>query len=63
MSVNYTYSVSGDTSNGINSAKLTYEIQASAIVTALDYININGDVCDIYFKATLSSEEIGRAHV
>lgn len=45
------------TSNGVNPTKLTYEIQSSDIIIALSHININGDVCDVYFKAVLSSED------
>ena len=52
----YTYSIQNDTPNHkVATDRLTVEIQASAIVTALDYINTNGDVLDIWFKAELSS--------
>jgi hypothetical protein len=52
----YTYSISGDFPNAkVNSDSLTIEIQASAIVTALDRIDTAGDVCDIWFKDALSA--------
>lgn len=51
----YTYSVSGDFPNQkVNSNQLTQEIEASAIATVLDCININEDVCDIWFVDALS---------
>jgi hypothetical protein len=51
----YTYSVSGDTADGkVAPDSLANEIQASSIVTALDYISVNGDVLDIWFKDALS---------
>jgi len=51
----YTYSVSGDFPNGkVVPSSLTLEIQADADITiALDYINVSGDDCDIWFKDTL----------
>jgi hypothetical protein len=55
-STKYTYSIANDTANGeVAVSKLTSEIQQSAIVTALDYISVNGDVLDIWTKADLSS--------
>jgi hypothetical protein len=54
-STKYTYSISGDTANGVlNSTDLKAEIAASAIVTALDYITSTGNVLDIWMKAALS---------
>lgn len=51
----YTYSISTDFPNAkVESTRLTQEIQASAIVTALDRIDTAGDVCDIWFKDALS---------
>ncbi len=51
----YTYSISTDFLNQIVATdRLTQEIQTSAIVIALDYINTNGDDCDIWFKDVLS---------
>lgn len=38
-----------------NLDRFTSEIRASSIVTALDYINMSGDVVDIWFKDVLSS--------
>jgi len=55
-SVKYSYSISTDFPNQkVATDRLTLEIQESEIVTALDYINTNGDDCDIWFKASLSS--------
>lgn len=55
MSTKYTYSVTGDTPNGsISVSSLTSEIKSSDISVALDYININSDVCDVWFKDSLS---------
>jgi hypothetical protein len=42
----------------VNIAKLTKEIQASAITVALDHINSSGSACDVVFKAELSEEEL-----
>lgn len=56
MATEYTYSVSVDFPNGkVDLSRLTFEIQGSTIVTALDHIETNGDVCSIWFKAALSS--------
>jgi len=55
-SVKYTYSISTDFPNQkVASDRLTQEIGASAIVTALGYIETVGDDCDIWFKDALSS--------
>jgi hypothetical protein len=55
-STKYTYSISSDFPNhAVSSDRLTIEIQQSAIVTALDYINTAGDDCDVWFKDALSS--------
>jgi len=52
----YTYSISQDFPNGkVSTDRLSQEIRGSAIIEALDFINTNGDVCDIYFKAELTS--------
>jgi len=51
----YTYSVSGDTANGaVSSDSLATEIATSAIVIALDYIAVTGDVLDVWMKDALS---------
>src|SRR5574338_92962 len=51
----YTYSISTDFPNQIVATdRLSVEIDNSAIVTALDYINTSGDDCDIWFKDALS---------
>lgn len=58
MSYTYTYSIANDFPGGaVNVSKLSTEIQASSIVTALDYINTNGDAIAIVFKAELSAED------
>ena len=50
-----TYSIANDTLNGAYAGdSLTSEIQASAIVTALDSINTEDDDLNIVFKDTLS---------
>ncbi len=55
----YTYSVSGDFPNQkVAPDRLTQEIQTSSIVTALDYINVSGDDCDIWFKDSLSAGDV-----
>ena len=56
--VNYIYSVSTDTLNGkVNPVTLSQEIANSAITIALDYINIVGDVLNVWFKAAISPTE------
>lgn len=55
---NYPYSIASDLPGGaVNTEKLVTEIQASAIVTALDRVDSSGDVLSIVFKAVLSSED------
>lgn len=57
-STKYTYSISGDFPNQkIASDRLTQEINKSTIITALDFINTSGIMCDIWFKADLSSQD------
>lgn len=52
----YTYSIATDTANGFaNINTLDKEIRNSAIVTALDYISMMGDVLDVYMKDALSA--------
>lgn len=52
----YTYSIAGDTANGILAAgALKEEIGSSSIITALDYISSLGDVLDVYMKDALST--------
>lgn len=54
-SVNYDFTISTAFPNAkVSSGKLTKEIQASAIVTALDYISTAEDACSVWFKDTLS---------
>jgi len=55
---NYPRSLSGDFSNGLNSAKLTVEIGAEASISVeLLRIDTYEDVVDIWFAAALSTEE------
>ena len=56
----YTYSISGDFPNQkVDSDRLTKEIDADVtITTALDYINTEGDDCDIWFVDALSAPEV-----
>lgn len=52
----YTYSIQNDFPNQkVSTDRLLSEIRASAIVTAIDYINTSGDDCDVWFKAELST--------
>jgi len=54
-STKYTYSIQNDFPNHkIDSDRLTQEIRASAIITALDYIHTVTDDCNIWFKDALS---------
>lgn len=51
----YSYSVSGDFPNEkVDVNRLTKEIRESAIVAALDYIDVSSDDCNIWFKDALS---------
>lgn len=55
----YTFSVSVDFPNHkVDSDRLTLEIRASTIVIALDYIETDGDECDIWFKDELSAADV-----
>ena len=54
-STKYVYSVSTDFPNHkVDVDRLTQEIAHSAIITALDYIEVSSDDCNIWFKDTLS---------
>ena len=54
--IKYTYSVANDTLNGTARAgALSQEYSSSAIITALDHIDISEDIIDIWTKAELSS--------
>jgi len=51
----YTYSVATDTLNAVVDVDtLDNSVRTSAIVTALDYTNVFGDVLDIFMKDALS---------
>jgi hypothetical protein len=57
-STKYTYSVSTDTLNAkADLGSLVTSVATSAIITALDYINKQDDVLDIWFKSSLSTED------
>lgn len=54
----YTYSIINNTLNGkVNTDTLTTEITTSIIIIALDHIDTNGDILDIWFKDILSLED------
>jgi len=56
--VDYIYSVSADTLTGrVNPITLADQISASDITIALGYIDVLGDVLNIWFKAALSTSE------
>ncbi len=65
MTVDYIYSISADTVNGVvNAHTLQQEISASAITIAIDHINMIGDALHIWFKAVLSQiEEVELASI
>jgi hypothetical protein len=57
-SVDYIYSVSADTLTGrVNPITLAQQIGSSTITIALDYIDVVGDVLNIWFKAALLGSE------
>ena len=54
----YTYLVSEDFPNGkVAPDRLAQEVRESAIVVALDYIEVDGNDCHIWFKDELSSAD------
>lgn len=56
--VTYTYSISADFPNSVvNPGKLEFEIESSAIIQTLEYINTFEDNCDITFTKGLSADE------
>lgn len=55
----YTYSIQNDFPNHTVAVdRLTLEISSSVISIALDCIDTEGDVCDIWFKGTLLSGDV-----
>jgi len=54
MAEKYTYLIDDFPNDKVDLNKLTEEIRASSITVALDYINSNNTICDIWFKAELS---------
>lgn len=58
MSTEYAFTVSTSFVSGLDEDALASEIRTSAIVTALDYISRSGDVCSVWFKATLSDTDV-----
>lgn len=57
-STKYSYLVDDFINDKVDATRLTSEIRSSAIVTALDYVNSNGSVCDIWFKAELGESDL-----
>ena len=56
MSTKYTFSIQDDFPNqAVALPKFTGEITSSTITRALDYVNTEADVCDVWFKADLES--------
>jgi hypothetical protein len=54
----YTYSIANDFPvTGLDSNRLLHEIQASAITVAVDRIDTDDDVCDIWFKDALGATD------
>ena len=54
----YPYTISTDFSGGVNSTRLKdIDIANSTISIALDHIDTAGDVCDIWFKDVLSTDD------
>jgi len=53
----YTYNVSDTANNKVDEDRLTLEIRSSAIVTALDHINVGNNNIFIYFKVELDSKD------
>lgn len=57
-STKYTYSIQNDFPNhAVSLDRITKEISESSIVIALEQISNSGDVCDIWFKDTLSGTD------
>ena len=56
--MNYDYNIGDFPYQKVDLNRLTQEIQRSAITIALDYCSTVGDVCSIFFKATLSFDEV-----
>lgn len=52
----YTYNITDFANNKVNLPKLTSEVGASDITIALDYINANESICDLWFKASVDSD-------
>lgn len=60
MSQNYDFTISTAFPNGeVDPSRLSLEIAASAIITALDHIDTASDTCSIWFKAVLSETDEG----
>jgi len=58
MAEKYTYNITDFLNDKVNIPKLTSEIRQSGVTIALDYINTNEAICDIWFKAELSESEL-----
>jgi hypothetical protein len=58
VSTKYTYTISTSFPNAkVESTRLTQEIQSSAITIAIERIDTNDDICDIWFKDALSQTD------
>ena len=52
------YSLSAFPNDKADAARLSSEIRNSDITIALDHINVTDEVCDIWFKSSISTEEV-----
>lgn len=57
MADKYPYTISTDFSNGVASDKFIKEINSSSITIGLHSINTEGNTCDIWMKAAISTPE------
>ena len=57
MAQKYTFNITDFGNDKVNIPKLSSEIRESDITIALDYINTNPEICDIWFKAEVSSTD------
>jgi len=57
MNVKYEYNLSDFPNDKVSVDRLTEEIRTSLIITALDYINNNLNIVDIFFKSDLSTND------
>ena len=57
MLVEHQFIISLDFANGVVPSRLLQEIRDSAVIIAVDHIDTVGDVCSVWFKSILSSED------